>query len=141
MQATSLENVRTTAGGDISAMRLRELYDRVEACQQQYFSLSKSFRIEHGLREDVGFYGYSGARLIQMSLNLITQAFRGSYPFKSHDQDTFFDFKKERLYYSAQEVIKFLEPKINDLEIKLRKAIGLSTQHGIQPHPSNLHGN
>jgi restriction system protein len=120
VQVTSLENVLATAGGDISAMRLRELYDRVEICQQQYRSLSKDFRIEHGLREDVGVYGYSGARLIEMSLNLITRAFRGIYPFKSDDQDTFFEFEKGKLYSSAQEVIEILEPKINDLEIKLR---------------------
>lgn len=36
VQVTSLENVRITAGRDISAMRLRELYERVERCSERY---------------------------------------------------------------------------------------------------------
>ncbi len=69
VQVTSLGNVRATAGSDISAMRLRELYDRVETCRQKYWDLPKDLRIEHGLREDAGGYGYSGARVVERVLS------------------------------------------------------------------------
>jgi hypothetical protein len=50
-------------------MRLRELYDRVETCRQKYWDLPKDLRIEHGLREDAGGYGYSGARVVERVLS------------------------------------------------------------------------
>ncbi|WP_205853046.1 restriction endonuclease [Polaromonas sp. AER18D-145] len=65
VRVTSLENVRVIAGGDVSAMRLRELYDRAEACREGYWEIPKSKRIAQGLRHDVGEWGYSGARALR----------------------------------------------------------------------------
>lgn len=132
VQVTSLEHVRLTAGGDISAMRLRELYDRVENCRQQYWDLPKDLRIEHGLREDVGEYGYSGARVVELCLDLVTRAFRGTYPFQTDALAVFVEFGKDKQFSSAEEVIGIVAPKVDELEKRLRVA---TTE--IQKHQGN----
>jgi len=35
-------------------MRLKEVYDRVEACKERYWKIPKETRIEDGLRPEVG---------------------------------------------------------------------------------------
>lgn len=64
VQLTSLDEMRETARDSFNAMRLRELYDRVEICRERYWNISKEDRIEAGLRPDVGGYSYSGARTV-----------------------------------------------------------------------------
>jgi restriction system protein len=119
---TSLENVRLTAGGDIVSMRLRELYDRVEHCRQEYWDMSKQERIEKGLRAEVGEWGYSGARSIEICVELLTRAFRGSYPFGPESLQALLEFGKERQFQSAQEVFATISPIIEELEARLKEA-------------------
>lgn len=57
IQVTTLENMRATSGREISAMRLRELFDRVESCRALYWDIPKSERIAWGIRTDVGEWG------------------------------------------------------------------------------------
>ena len=64
-------------------MRLRELYDRIEECNDNYWNISKKHRIEHGLRPDVGGFSYSGVNIIDLCRDLLSRAFRCLYPFKS----------------------------------------------------------
>lgn len=52
VHVSSLANLRSTASAEITAMRLRELYDRVESCRERYWNLRKQTRIEGGLRPD-----------------------------------------------------------------------------------------
>lgn len=122
VQATSLEHVRSTAGGDISAMRLRELYDRVETCRAQYWDIPKSQRIAQGIRHDVGEWGYSGARAIEICGELITRAFRGVYPFGPDSLQALVEFGKDRLFQSPEEVIATITPMVEELEGKLARA-------------------
>lgn len=119
---TSLENVRLTAGSDIASMRLHELYDRAEICRQQYWDMSKSERIEKGLRADVGEWGYSGARSIEICVELLTRAFRGTYPFGSDSLQALVEFGKDRQFNSAQEVISTISPMVEELEARLVSA-------------------
>ncbi|MGQ3194083.1 MAG: restriction endonuclease [Hydrogenophaga sp.] len=119
VQVTSLENVRSTAGTDISAMRLRELYDRAESCRARYWDIPKASRIEQGLRHDVGEWGYSGARDMETCGELITRAFRGVYPFAPDSLQALVAFGKDRLFKSAEEVIETVEPLVEELEKKL----------------------
>jgi restriction system protein len=119
VQVTSLESVRSTAGGDISAMRLRELYDRLETCRVKYWDLSKDLRIEHGLRADVGDWGYSGARVLELCGDLITRAFRGVYPFQSDTLSSFSTFGKDKQFVSPEEVVSIASSLIEELEQKL----------------------
>lgn len=119
VRVTSLENVRSTAGAEISAMRLRELYDRVEDCRARYWDIPKSHRIERGLRPEVGAWGYSGARDMETCGELITCAFRGLYPFSPDSLQALVAFGKDRVFNSPEEVIATVEPLINELEEKL----------------------
>ncbi len=119
VQVTSLENVRATAGGDIAAMRLRELFDRVESCRVQYWDIPKVERIEKGLRFDVTEWGYSGARVVGICADLINRAFRGVYPFRPDSFESLVEFGKDREFKSANEVIAIVEPMIEVLEHKL----------------------
>lgn len=119
---TSLENVRLTAGSDIASMRLRELYDRVEICRQQYWDMLKSERIEKGLRADVGEWGYSGAGSIEICVELLTRAFRGNYPFGPESLQGLIEFGKDRQFNSAQEVISTISPMVEELEVRLVSA-------------------
>lgn len=135
VQVTSLERVRATAGGEISAMRLRELYDRVESCRQQYWDLPKGLRIEHGLREDTGEYGYSGARVVELCFDLVTRAFRGIYPFQSDAITVFVEFGRDKQFSSAEEVIEIVAPRVDELEKRLQIAMA-----EINEHQSNAAG-
>lgn len=119
---SSLENVRLTAGSDLASMRLRELFDRVESCRQQYWDISKGERIAKGLRAEVGDWGYSAARSIEICVELLTRAFRGTYPFGAESLQTLVEFCKDRQFQSAQEVIATILPMVEDLETRLKAA-------------------
>lgn len=122
VQVTSLEKVRATAGAEISAMRLRELYDRLETCRVQYWDLPKDHRIAHGLRTDME-WGYSGARVLELCGDLIARAFRGVYPFQSETLASFVAFGKDKQYTSPDEVVSIVAPMVEEFEQKLSKAI------------------
>ena len=83
VQVTSLAEISTTAKNDIYSMRFRELYDRIECCNDRYWDIPKDHRIELGLRPYVGTIGYSGTCVIEICRDLLSRAFRGLYPVKT----------------------------------------------------------
>jgi len=125
VRVSSLESVRATASADISAMRVRELYDRVESCRLRYWDLPKAHRIQHALRHDVGEIGYSGARMIDICVELMSRAFRGVYPFQLDSLAALVEFGKNKQFRSPEEVIATITPMIDDLEQRLLKATPL----------------
>lgn len=54
VQVTSLASLSIETRQDISAMRLRELYDRVEQSNDRYWELDKPYRKAVELRPDLG---------------------------------------------------------------------------------------
>jgi hypothetical protein len=123
VQVTTLENVRSTSGRDISAMRLRELFDQVESCRTQYWGIQKHERIARGIRADVGDWGYSGTRAMDICSELITRAFRGTYPFQPDNLLTLMEFGKDRMFHSPEEVIATISPIVDELTGKLAEAV------------------
>lgn len=119
VQVTSLAEVSATARNDIYSMRMRDLYDRIEDCNDHYWDISKSHRIKHGLRPGVGEYSYSGARIIQLCRDLLSRAFRGLYPFRSEVFAAFVTPGLPEYFNSAEEVVAAVEPLIGELENKL----------------------
>jgi restriction system protein len=115
VQVTSISEMRETASGSIYAMRLRELFDRVGICKDRYWEIPKDERIEFGLRSDVGEHGYSGARIIDMCVDLLTRAFRGVYPFQSETIEAFTLFGRDKYFESPKEIVDFVEEKISEL--------------------------
>jgi restriction system protein len=119
VQVTSIGKMRETASESINAMRLRELFDRVGICRDRYWEIPKEERIRAGLRPDVGEYNYSGDRIISLCTDLLTRAFRGTYPFRSETLEAFALFGRDKYFESPREVIDIVEEKITELEAKL----------------------
>jgi restriction system protein len=119
VQVTSLAEISTSARNDIYSMRLRELYDRIEDCNERYWNIPKTQRIEHGLRPDVGAIGYSGTHIIELCRDVLSRAFRGVYPFNTEVLSALFISDFQTLFNSPEEVVAAVEPLLSDLEKKL----------------------
>lgn len=119
VQVTSLAEISSTAKNDIYSMRLRELYDRIESCNERYWDIPKDHRIEHGLRPDVGAIGYTGTHIIELCKDLLSRAFRGIYPIRTEVLAALCTPGLLDHFNSPEEVVAVLEPMIEELEIKL----------------------
>jgi hypothetical protein len=119
VQVTSLAEVSISAKNDIYAMRFRDLYNRIEDCNDRYWEIPKEQRIEHELRPDVGERNYSGARAIELVRDLLSRAFRGRYPFNSEVLAALVEPGLPQKFCSAQEVFAAVEPIVNELERRL----------------------
>jgi hypothetical protein len=102
-------------------MRLRELYDRIEECNDRYWNIPKDHRIKHGLRAEVGSssLGYSGARVIELCRDLLSRAFRDLYPFKSEVFVALITPGLPEEFNSPEEVVAAVEPMVAELEKRL----------------------
>lgn len=121
VRVTSLAEVRGTARCEILLMRLRELYDRVEGCRERYWNIPKRERIEHGLRPQVGTWGYSTISIVDLAIDLLTKAFRGTYPMGSETVTAWTTPGFPREFATAEDLIAVLEPMIAEVEAKLRE--------------------
>jgi hypothetical protein len=119
VQLTSLAAVRSSASTDILSMRLRDLYDRNESCKDRYWNIPKETRIEHGLRMDVGDWGYSAARVIEYVSDILSRAFRGQYPIRGVTPVATLRLNVHRQFEGPAEVVEHLEPLTADLESRL----------------------
>jgi hypothetical protein len=119
VHVTSLLSLRSTASADIVAMRLRELFDRVQACKERYWEIPKEKRIDCGLRPDVGDHGYSANIVIELANQILVKAFRGSYPMKIDSMEAFATFDGPREFHTPTEILPIVEPMIAELEAKL----------------------
>ncbi len=120
VHATSLADVRKSASKEIMSMRLRELYDRIEGCRERYWNIPKEDRIEYGLRPDVGAVGYSGIQVVELACDLLSKAFRGTYPIKSETLAALCMPGFERQFTTAEELVSAIEPMIDALEARLK---------------------
>lgn len=121
VRVTSLNDVQRSASSEILAMRLRELYDRVESCRERYWNIPKEIRIEHGLRPEVGAWGYSSTRVLELASDLLTKAFRGIYPIETEALEALVTPGVPHEFHTPEDVLAVLEPMIADLEGKLKK--------------------
>lgn len=126
VHVTSLGNLRNTASAEIMAMRLREIYDRIEACRERYWNIPKETRIDRGLRPEVGAAGYSAIQVIELASELIAKAFRGSYPVEIDSLGAVLMMGRARQFSTEKEILSFVEPMITELETRLTacEAIG-----------------
>ena len=119
VQLSSLVNLQGNSINSINAMRLRDLFDRVGICKERYWEISKSQRIECGLRAEWYEHDYSGDRVIEMCIDLLTKAFREIYPFKSENIQCYLTFGKDKVFNNSTEVIELIDEKVVELEGKL----------------------
>lgn len=119
VHVTSLADLRGSASAEINGMRLREIFDRVGACKERYWNIPKSKRIECGLRPDVMAFGYSGNHAIERFNQLLSKAFRGSYPFEIDSVQALIFLGGPREFRCVDEVVSTVEPMVAELEKKL----------------------
>jgi hypothetical protein len=121
VQVTSLAQLAASATNDIYVMRLHDLFNRIEDCNDRYWDIPKEQRIERELRADVGELGYSGARVVELVRDLLSRAFRGRYPFKSEAIGALVEPGLPERFSSAQEVFTVVEPIVSELEHRLKE--------------------
>lgn len=119
VHVTSIAELSLSAKQDIYAMRLRELYNRLETCETRYWEIPKSLRIEHGLRAEFMAEGYSGAEVIQVCKLSLSYAFRGVYPFKCDIIQALYIKEIPEVFFNHEHVAKVMEILISQLEGKL----------------------
>jgi restriction system protein len=117
--ATSLADMQATAGSTIYSMRLLDLVDRIGRCSDRYWDISKEDRIAIGLRAYALEHDYSGARVIDMTTDLVSRAVRGIFPFESESIEVLRRFGRDKRFVSAKEVVDIVEEEIAKLEGKL----------------------
>ena len=122
VQVTSLAALAIETRKDVSAMRLRELFDRIEQCNDRYWELGKDYRIQAGLRGEVGERSYSGARVIEFCRELLSRAFRGLYPIDTGMQGLFVSKELPSNYADVEAVVKVVDGLTLDLEARLDAA-------------------
>ncbi|EJA4963701.1 restriction endonuclease [Klebsiella pneumoniae] len=118
---TSLAELSLSASKDIYSMRLRELYNQVEICNERYWNIPKDERIKYGLRPEVGAISYSAPRVVELCRDLFSRSFRGVYPFECEDPGKFLFPHTPRIFKSPEEVVKAIKPLISELEEKLNE--------------------
>jgi restriction system protein len=119
VQVTSLADLNITAREQISAVRLRELFDRVERCNTRYWEIPKDNRIRDNLRGDIGEFNYSGARIIEGCRDLLSHAAIGRYPFRCEVLASFIEPKLQQEFQSAIQVVQTVSDLVQELEGKL----------------------
>lgn len=122
VRVTSLADVRGTASFEIVSMRLRELYDRIELSRERYWEIPKETRIKYGLRPSVEDVGFSSIQFMDLARDLLTKAFRGTFPISSDEVGAFLIPGFLRQFANGEELIAILEPMVVDLETRLAQS-------------------
>ncbi len=120
VHAKSLAELRGTASIDFAAMRLRELYDRVDACRTRYWELPKDARIKAGLRP--GFGGdenFYGDHVITLASDLLGRAMRGAYPVSLDTLPAIVILGDGHRFESESEIRSWVEESLDKLELRL----------------------
>lgn len=118
--ATSLEEFQISASDQISSMRIRDLFDRIEVCKQRYWDIPKVDRIAHGLRPEGTAYGYSGTIVIDLVFELLGKGLRGTYPIMC-DNLAALAYGLPTQLNSSQEFLRVVDPLVSELEAKLAR--------------------
>lgn len=122
VQLASLEEFRQSAASDLAMVRLRELQDRVDECSERYWKLDKEFRIEQGLRPDVGRRDYSATQVMEAVSQAVSAAIRGKYPIEPQVLSRRMHPGLKLDAASPEELIANAEPLVVDLEDRLAQA-------------------
>jgi restriction system protein len=119
VKLTSLADLGRTASAEICMMRIRDLQDRLDDCQERYWGIDKDIRIAHRLRPDVGQIGYSGARVCTELGQLLADAARGKFPISNEDSLASVDPTVRIRAVTPEDLIEAVEPIIAELEVRL----------------------
>lgn len=116
---TSLAALRGTASTEVTAMRVRELYDRIEACRVRYWDIPKGARIASGLRPEAPDFGYSGDHVIDLANEMLAKASCGNFPLMLDSLRGLVILGEVRQFANSTELLATIESLIGDLEARL----------------------
>jgi len=122
VQVSSLATLSLETKSDVSAMRLRDIVDRVGIAKSLYWDLEKSYRIEVGLRAEVYEHDYSGDLIVQYSEMVLAEARRDRYPIQMGGYRRLSGFDLPESYSCIDDICAALEPILTDLEMRLAAA-------------------
>lgn len=123
VQLASLSELRATTQDLVGAMRIRELFDRLNECSVRYWDISKDDRIRTGLRPDVGVHGYSANTIIRLCKEILTRALQDKYPFRCDDSLEMIVLDDgDRTFHTPTEVVGWVGVHVEELERKLAEA-------------------
>lgn len=116
IQLASLAELAITSESAIYSMRLQDLHNRVEECNERYWDIPKGVRIDVGLRPDTADFGYSGNVKINLVRDLLQRSYRGRFPFSSDTLEALCEPGIPEQFHTKQEVFEFAEPLVAELE-------------------------
>lgn len=122
VHASSLGTLSLETKNDVSAMRLRDIADRVAVAKSLYWDLDKSYRIKVGLRSEMGEHSYSGDLIVQYCETVLADARLGRYPIQMGYYGRLTTFDLPESYRSFEDVASALDPMLTDLEMRLAEA-------------------
>jgi len=122
VHASSLATLSLETRKDVSAMRLRDIADRVTIAKVLYWDLDKSYRIEVGLRAEAFEHSYSGTLVLQYLETVLSEARLERYPIQMGEYGRLTGFDLPKMYRNLDEVVIALDPMIADLEKRLAHA-------------------
>jgi len=122
VQVSSLATLSLKTKSDVSAMRLRDIADRVAIAKSLYWDLDKSYRIEVGLRAEVYEHDYSGDLIVQYSEMVLAEARRDRYPIQMGGYGRLSGFDLPKSDSSFDDISTALNPILTDLEMRLAEA-------------------
>jgi len=122
VQVSSLATLSMKTQNDVSAMRLRDLSDRVAIAKTLYWDLSKDYRIKAGLRAEAMEHNYSGDLVIRYSETVLGEALRQRYRIQMGNYGSLLGFNLPKVYQNFNELADYLDFMVRDLEERLAAA-------------------
>jgi restriction system protein len=126
VQLSTLAELRVSTSSALGMARLRAIHERVIESRERYWDLSKSVRIDHGLRPDVLAYGYSANAVLKAIEAALFSAFAYRIPVECPQPEDWVAIKvvDEEIFTAktAIELSERLEPLIVGVENRLDSA-------------------
>jgi restriction system protein len=123
---STLTELRLSTSTALGMARLRAIHERVLENRKRYWDLSKSARIDHGLRPDVLAYGYSANAVLRATEAALFSAFAGKIPVECPQPEDWMAIKvvDDEIFTAktAIELSERLEPLIVGVEDRLDSA-------------------
>jgi hypothetical protein len=114
-------------------MRIRELFEIVEGCNHDYWTISKRDRKELGLRPELMNDGYWGTTVVELCRELLNFALRGNFPFPSGRYRLFVTPALPDVVENQSEAVALVERLTRELRDKLIMAETELTKLGRPP--------
>ncbi|WP_406636932.1 restriction endonuclease [Pseudarthrobacter quantipunctorum] len=112
---TSLADLRQTASDALNQQRLNAFPRRLAEAHISYWSISKSDRIDLGIRHDIGDVGFHGGIVLMIAQDVLLSSLAGKFPPYGNSA---FALGADQIT-NLEEGLNWLESQLSELEKKL----------------------